>query len=294
MKILIVEDDLASSEMLRLSLEKEGYECLLAENGNQALLIHSEHKPDLIISDVRMPEMDGIELLEKLRSIEEETIIIIVTGHSNEELALRSLELGANNYIKKPINLTELKLIIRRYSNILESKYLSKQLPELIEDRTLKLELPTNTQIISSVIDYFQDKIAYFYTAKQLFQIELGLTELITNAIEHGNLGITKEDKTLALKENSLESLYRERLQDPVLSQKTATIVFKQTKEYCSWQITDQGSGFNWKNLPNPTHLGNIGELHGRGVFLSRLQFDKLEYIGSGNCVIATKYFKYD
>ncbi len=97
MKILIVEDDLASSEMLRLSLEKEGYECLLAENGNQALLMHSEHKPDLIISDVRMPEMDGIELLEKLRSIEEETIIIIVTGHSNEELALRSLELGANN-----------------------------------------------------------------------------------------------------------------------------------------------------------------------------------------------------
>ena len=294
MKILIVEDDLASSEMLRLSLEKEGYTCYMAYNGNQALEMHTEHKPDLIISDVRMPEMDGIELLERLRSIEEESIIIIVTGHSNEGLALRSLELGANNYIKKPISLSELKLIIRRYSNILESKSMSKQLPELIEDRTLTLQLPTNTHIIASVIDYFQDKIGYFYTAKQLFQIELGLTELITNAIEHGNLAISKEDKSLALKDNTLECLYEERLKDKTLAERTATIVFKQTKTYCSWLITDQGKGFSWKSLPNPTHLSHIGELHGRGVFLSKLQFDELEYFGTGNSVLVTKYFDYD
>ena len=294
MKILIVEDDLASSEMLRLSLEKEGYECYMADNGNRALQMHAEYKPDLIISDVRMPEMDGMELLERLRSIEEETIIIIVTGHSNEDLALRSLELGANNYIKKPLNLAELKLIIRRYSNILESKSLSKQLPELIEDRTLTLELPTSTHIISSVIDYFQDKISYFYSAKQMFQIELGLTELITNAIEHGNLGISKEDKSQALKDNALESLYEERLKVPQYAQRTARVIFKQTKTYCSWQIIDQGEGFSWKTLPNPTHLSNIGDLHGRGVFLSRLQFDELEYFGTGNTVLATKYFNHD
>lgn len=289
MKILIVEDDHASSEMLRISLEKEGYTCFQAYNGKDAIEQHKEHCPDLIVSDVRMPEMDGIELLEAIRKTEDEAFIIIVTGHGNEELALRALELGANNYIKKPIDLNNLKLIIKRYNNILESKSLSKQLPKLIQDRVIELALPTTTSLLPSVIDFFLEKINIFFTAKELFQIELGLSELLTNAIEHGNLGISNSEKTEALANNKLNELYESRLKDPAHADKKAKVIFKQSKESCSWEIIDEGEGFNWRGLPNPTHLKNIGELHGRGVFLSRLQFDKITYNEKGNAVTATK-----
>jgi len=289
MKILIVEDDYASSEMLRLSLEKEGYECFQAEDGKQALKVHEDIKPDLIVSDIRMPAMNGMELLERLRKTEKDAIIILITGHGNEEMALKALELGANNYIKKPVSLPEFKLIVRRYNNILESKNLSKHLPKLIEDRTLTLDLPTDTTLLSSVIDFFQEKICHFFTAKELFQIELGLSELLTNAIEHGNLGISNAEKTNALKNNCLNDLYEERLKDPKFTNRKAKVIFCQTKQECSWEITDEGDGFNWKTLPNPTHMRHIGELHGRGVFLSKLQFDSLEYNQKGNSVRVSK-----
>jgi DNA-binding response OmpR family regulator len=294
MRVLIVEDDYASSEMLRISLAKEGYSCRQASDGKEGLELFASYKPDILISDIIMPGLDGMQLLKEIRAVNKELVIIMLTGHGNEELALSALEHGANNYLKKPVILPELKTLLKRYSNILESKKMAQELPKLIKERSLRLMLPTDTNILPSVVDYFQDKISLFYTAKQLFQIELGLSELLTNAVEHGNLSITNDEKNSALSSNKLDELYSQRMGCPEYSCRKVEVVFVQTEEYCSWSITDEGCGFNWRSLPNPTHGRHIGELHGRGVFLSKMQFDELVYSEKGNSVTAKKYYSND
>lgn len=292
MRVLIVEDDFASRELLRITTEKEGYECEIAEDGEQGLAKFHEHKPDVVISDVRMPKMDGMELLETIRKDAKDIFIIIVTGHGTEELALKALQLGANNYIKKPLDLSDLKVLLRRFYNIIKSKELENNIPDFITNRHFELEFNTDVDLVPAIVHYLIQKTGRVFTNKEKIQIELGLSELIINAIEHGNLAISNEEKNQALNDNKLSDLYKERMSIEAYKNKKVLIQYLYENDTCSWKIEDQGEGFNWKHVPAPTQNSLLQELHGRGIFLSKLQFDKLEYEGKGNIVQIEKTIK--
>lgn len=285
MKVLIVEDDFASRELLRITTEKEGYQAILAENGAVGLEKFHHAKPDVVISDIRMPEMDGMKLLETIRSEAKDIFIIIVTGHGTEELALKALQLGANNYIKKPLDLSDLKVLLRRFYNILKSKELESNIPELISTRSFELEFSTDIDLVPAIVQYLINKTGHLFTNKEKIQIELGLSELIINAIEHGNLAITNSEKNESLNRNELSQLYEQRMSIDKYKNRKVKINYKYENNICHWEIEDEGEGFNWKHVPIPTDNRLIHELHGRGIFLSKLQFDMLEYQGRGNLV---------
>ncbi|WP_309401064.1 response regulator [Cerasicoccus maritimus] len=107
--ILVVDDQPINIKLLQRKLEREGYEVLTAYNGQECLNIVAKRKPDLILLDVMMPEMDGIETCEKLKENEDtETIpVIFITAKSSKEGKLEGLGVGAVDYITKPIDLEE-------------------------------------------------------------------------------------------------------------------------------------------------------------------------------------------
>tara|TARA_B100000900_G_scaffold69732_1_gene54964 strand:- start:19380 stop:20042 length:663 start_codon:yes stop_codon:yes gene_type:complete len=121
MKILIVDDEKDILEFLSYNLRKEGYEIFRANNGNSALKVAKKEIPDLIILDVMMPEMDGIETCEKIREIEslDSTLILFLTARSEEYSELAGFSAGADDYVTKPI---KPKLLISRVNALLRRK----------------------------------------------------------------------------------------------------------------------------------------------------------------------------
>ena len=138
MKILIVDDEKDILEFLSYNLQKEGFEIFTASNGSTALKIAKKEVPNLIILDVMMPEMDGIETCEKIREIEalDSTLILFLTARSEEYSELAGFSAGADDYVTKPI---KPKLLICRVNALLRRSQ-SKKEQSFIEIEELKID----------------------------------------------------------------------------------------------------------------------------------------------------------
>lgn len=138
MKILIVDDEKDILEFLSYNLQKEGFEIFTASNGSAALKIAKKEVPNLIILDVMMPEMDGIETCEKIREIKalDSTLILFLTARSEEYSELAGFSAGADDYVTKPI---KPKLLISRVNALLRRSQ-SKKEQSFIEIEELKID----------------------------------------------------------------------------------------------------------------------------------------------------------
>lgn len=122
-RILLVDDESDILEIISYNLKKEGYQVFIAENGKKAIEIAKETEPHLIILDVMMPVMDGVETCEKLRELPKlkDTIITFLTARSEDYAQISGLEAGADDYITKPIKpkvlVSKIKSLLRRISN---------------------------------------------------------------------------------------------------------------------------------------------------------------------------------
>lgn len=112
MKILVIEDDKYISNFIEVSLSKSGYEVLVGENAAAGLFLYASYQPDLILLDLGLPDMDGIEVIKDLRKTTE-IPIIVVSARGQEREKINALDLGANDYITKPFYMGELQARIR-------------------------------------------------------------------------------------------------------------------------------------------------------------------------------------
>ena len=127
-RILIVDDEEDILDTLPDVLNKWGHQTFVAENGIEALKVFREHRLDFVITDIKMPQMDGLELLNKIQEIEKNVMIIFLTGYPSLDSAISAMRSGAYDYLVKPVNLDELKLRLERG---LERKEHIKSLPLL-------------------------------------------------------------------------------------------------------------------------------------------------------------------
>lgn len=111
--ILIVDDEEIARNNMQHVLVKEGYRCLTAANGVEALELLAEHDIDLVITDLKMDRMDGIELLSNINRLYPDTLVIMVTGFATVSSAVEALKKGAAHYLGKPVNLDELKKTVK-------------------------------------------------------------------------------------------------------------------------------------------------------------------------------------
>ena len=120
-KILIVDDEVSMREFLEIMLSKEGYKVSSSGSGKEALKMLNDTIYDLIVSDVQMPGMNGIELLRNVKEVCPDTTVIMITAYASTESGVEAMKAGAYDYITKPFKVDEIKLIIK---NALEKKRL--------------------------------------------------------------------------------------------------------------------------------------------------------------------------
>jgi len=116
-RILVVDDESAVCEMLKKFLTKKNYEVYTALNGEDALSVVKEERPHIVLLDIKMPKMDGIECLRQIREIDKEVGVIMITAVKDEEIGREALKLGAFDYVTKPLSLDYLSecLMIRLF-----------------------------------------------------------------------------------------------------------------------------------------------------------------------------------
>ncbi len=141
--ILLVDDEPGIRKVLAISLEDRGYRVLAAESGEEGLRLLRELQPPIVLTDIKMPGMDGIELLRKIKEESPDTEVIMITGHGDLDLAIQSLKYEAVDFITKPIDEDALQIALKRaHEKIYYRKTLreyTENLEKLVEQKTRQL-----------------------------------------------------------------------------------------------------------------------------------------------------------
>ncbi len=182
-RILVVDDEHLIRWSLEQSLKKQGYDVSTAASGEEALRQVQEDAPELMLLDIQLPGMDGLEVLEKVKEVDGDILVVMVTALGVLETAVKAMRLGAYDYINKPFNLDELSIIIKK---ALETRQLRKEVAHLRSAQKSKFGIDNiigNSRHMKLVLDMVR-KVAKSDASTVLIQGESGTgKELIARAI---------------------------------------------------------------------------------------------------------------
>ncbi|MBW2298596.1 MAG: hybrid sensor histidine kinase/response regulator [Deltaproteobacteria bacterium] len=187
--ILLVDDEADIREVLGIALEDLGYRVLMAKNGEEALRIFKSQSPPLVLTDIKMPSMDGIELLRHIKRENPECEVIMITGHGDMNLAIKSLKHAATDFITKPINVDALEISLRRANEKIiireKLKAYTQNLETLIREKT---ELQDNLAALGLKISSISHGIKGMITGLDggIYLVNAGIEKKDLTQIEEG------------------------------------------------------------------------------------------------------------
>lgn len=207
--ILIVDDEILTLNNLKKALEKEDYEVLVTNSGETALEIFEKYKPHLVLLDLMLPGISGIEVLKRIKEIERETIVIMMSAYEILEKAVESMKLGAYDYLLKPFKINDLKNAIRRALETLSLRIRVLEHLESEKGRYYFGKISAESKKMKDVIGMAK-RVAASEKTTVLLQGESGTgKELLAKAIHYHSPRAEKpiiEINCAAIPENLLES----------------------------------------------------------------------------------------
>ncbi len=151
-KILLVDDEEGIRKVLGISLMDIGYQVFTAQNGKEALTVFRQERPPIVLTDIKMPVMDGIDLLQQIKAESPDTEVIMLTGHGDMDLAIKCLKLEATDFITKPINDDVLEIALKRANDRIlmraQLRAYTENLESLVREQTARL---LNTERLAAV-----------------------------------------------------------------------------------------------------------------------------------------------
>lgn len=288
--LLVESSDWLALQALR-TLSAQSFIVTLAEDRAAAWELLASGAPDFdaIIVDRDLSWIDGIELLKKIRAIPHlaPVPVIMATAGGDGESIRQALELGACYFITKPLE-PELLVSIasaavgqyRQYRGQLDDARRAERPFALIEKGVFRFRSLDDARALA---------ITLSRACPNPEKSVIGIEELLVNAVEHGNLGISYQEKTQLLMAGAWLDEVRHRLASPTGCQRSVTVKFERLPdESVRIEIKDEGEGFDWRQYID-FNAERALDNHGRGIALAKaLSFDSLQYLGNGNTVVAT------
>lgn len=182
--ILYVEDEEDIREGVKELLQRKFKQFYVADNGKTALLLYLEHRPDIVITDINLPELSGIELARQIKTINNETQIIFTTGVNDSNILQEAIRLGVNNYILKPIEfcnfLQVVEASVESISNKKQIKNYYKNLEQKVKERTFELE-NLNLNLQNEINIRLKTEQSLLETNEKLREIDKLKTDFLSN-----------------------------------------------------------------------------------------------------------------
>ncbi|MCK5567274.1 MAG: response regulator [Actinomycetia bacterium] len=291
--VLVVDDEDVIRFTLQKKLTRMGYKVISLEKAEDVLYLlkNDDVKIDLVITDIKLRKMDGIELLQRIKNLDDPIPVLIITGHGNVEDAIKALRYGASDFIRKPFDINDVASSARSILRSKREKEFSDNFAQYNEYEKSIHKIPVDPTVINPIAyrltrNLVTTGLCNFITAEN---ITLALIESISNAMFHGNLEISSEIKNVEgikrfndeVDKRKNEETYKNRL---------ITINYELTNEYVEYIIEDEGKGFNFNSLPDPRDPENFFKNSGRGLLIIRIHMDEVEWNGHGNIIRLRKY----
>jgi DNA-binding response OmpR family regulator len=292
--ILIVDDEQIIRNVLKRKLEQStAYSVLTADDGEPALEIFKTQPVDLVISDLLMVRMNGIELLRNLKAMDPKIPVIIITGYGTLDDAIEAIKLGAEDFIKKPFDISEVISTIEKTFKKQEEEEDQRAIIKHIAKEDIALEIPTDFEFLNKVINYIFSHVRarWLVGSEDLHDVKVCLYEALYNALEHGSLEIDEEEKVALLELG--QAAYREflvqRLQQEPYKSKRISVNLVISSEDMLVRICDQGRGFDFKNRIGVMNSEELFRSSGRGLLLISSLMDEVSFNDSGNEITMRK-----
>ena len=296
MPIVLVVDDSRFDRRLIGGLIEKDIDWLVeyADNGAEALERMRIAAPDIVVSDMLMPEMGGLEFVANVRDEFSQVPVVVVTGQGSEVLASQALRAGAASYVPKADLADGLLATIEQVLLVASSTRDLERLMQSAASVRHEFHLDNDPKMISVLVGFVQRTMdqMQFCPATTRLHVALALEEAILNAIHHGNLELPQDSMPAVRKDlhsARLSSLIEERRADPAFADRAISVVFQVNEERAEFVIRDQGAGFDTSTVPSREMADFADAPRGRGLVLIQNFMDAVKFNDSGNAISMIK-----
>ena len=295
-RILIVDDSQVERLLAKSLVEKNPrLNCDVAVDGEDALRQIQEQKPTLVLTDLLMPNMDGLELLKRLRQDHPTIPVVLMTQYGDETTAVKALESGAASYVPKARQAEYLLPTIERVLEHASADRRRRHLVQCTIEHHCRYSLPNDRRLIRGLVDELQEVMSGMQFANRMDRIRMGeaIEEALLNAMYHGNLEISEDElaeNRAKLDEQLLDQLIELRLNDPEIGARRILIVAHVTPDEARIVIRDEGRGFNTQFDDIDDEAGAFEGGRHRGLTLIRSLMDEVTFNSTGNELTMRKY----
>lgn len=283
-KVLVVDDSAVDRRLVGGLLAKTpDVTVLFAADGRDAMRQIEAEMPDLVISDLVMPDMDGLELVATTRRLYPLVPVVLMTSRGSEEIAVQALQAGAASYVPKH-RLSA--LLLPTMEKVLSASGRERGYSRLmgcLARSHFTFVLSNDCSLFRPLVAYLQETVTHLGLGDAAERTRLGvaLEEALTNALYHGNLEVASN-----LREEDEQAYYRlieRRSQELPYRDRRIHVEATLSREEALFRVRDEGVGFDPSVLPDPTDPANLDKAFGRGVLLMRTFMDEVEYNSVGN-----------
>ena len=290
-KILVVDDTaLDRFQAGELLGEIPGWEVTYAEDGREALAALKKDVPDLVLTDLQMPEMNGLELVEAIHRDYPSVPVILMTAHGSEAIAATALKKGAASYVPKSNLASDLASNVADVLKTTQTGRDQKLIAECLEESEFHFVFGNDFTRLQTLIGHLQDQMVQMQLVDKngLIRVGTALVEVLMNAIEHGNLEVSSE-----LREdpdsNAYKRLVEQRRHMAPYRDRRVHLTARFSRREAVYTVRDEGPGFDVSRLPDPTDPANLEKSSGRGLLLIRTFMDEVHFNATGNEITLCK-----
>jgi len=293
--ILVVDDSPVERKLAGGIMEKElDWLVEYASGGAEALTTMQLSVPDLVVTDLMMPEMDGLQLVTEVRERFPQVPVILTTAHGSETLAVEALERGAASYVPKSQIALKLMDTARQVLALSGDDRVYARLLERMSETQAEFDIPNDPALIGRSVEHVVWQVAGMKICDPAARrcLAVALEEALLNALLHGNLELSpveaQEVRAPTLRGETCE-LVAQRCEQDAIRNRSIRLGYQLTRSYAQVTITDAGQGFDVNATPMSGDPNPIGIEAGRGLVLIKNFMDEVSFNASGNEITMLK-----
>ena len=289
--ILLVDDAAVDRRIVRGILDGQEIEIVEAHNGREALERCAQSLPDLVLTDLQMPEVGGLELTTQISLQYPELPIVLMTAHGSEDVAAEALNCGATSYVPKAQLARLLMETVRPILSSVESDTDYRRLMACSTRSELSFELGPEMSLIPPLVDLVQNIAGSMGVCKHLRRVRFGIAveHALRNAILHGTYQISEAPQKNPSDQELMEFVKRRAGQLPYRDRKVYVDI-KVTSQEAQVVIRDDGEGFDTSTVPEPRSAKAMEPNVGRGLVLMQTFVDSVTFNDVGNEVTLVEH----
>ncbi len=288
--VLVVDDSPFDRQLVgRLLAPLTNLELAFADSIQSGMKAIAEASPSIVITDLILPDGEGLEIVKRVRELYPATIVILMTAYGSEDAAIQALRAGAANYIAKRNITHDLLPTLRQVLDAASSRRERARILRSMVRSESVFVLDNDPDLIAAFMKLVQELLAGIglWDETGLVQVSIALQEAVTNAVFHGNLEVSSE--TRQTDDHIFSQLALERRQIEPYRARRVRIHVQLDADAARFSVSDDGPGFDVSILNRPIHAEDLTRIGGRGLLLIRTFMDEVTFNSHGNQIIMIK-----